>query len=66
MICTQCQTKHEYNLNCHACGVRLILSAFPSAMLARRQTDYIRGRWKTEVEPIITEAREKWKALLGK
>jgi hypothetical protein len=41
----------------------LILSAFPSAALAKRQTEFVKAYWKTEPELIITKAREEWKCL---
>jgi hypothetical protein len=63
MNCLQCQTKHEYNTSCHDCAVRLIVSAFPVGDWARLQTEYVRSYFKTDIEPVIKEAREKWKCL---
>ena len=63
MNCQQCQTKYTYNTTCKDCAVRLILSAYPVAQWAKAQTEYVRSYFKTDIEPVIEEAREKWRHL---
>lgn len=65
MSCEQCKTKHTYNIDCHDCGVRLIMSAYPVQVRARAMTDYVRLYYKADRELIIKEAREKWKSRNG-
>jgi hypothetical protein len=65
MTCQQCQTNHTYSTSCHDCGVRLIMSAYPAAQLARAMTDYVKSFYKADPQLIIKEAREKWKLRNG-